>query len=596
MVQLYNPIGLTNELGTMVNEGVFDTSTVLSATFQDTLATNPVEQINRWRQLSLARSPSSAPQGLDQIEPISLHGDQLGIDFNSDQKNSQNVSKILSFNEQIDLLRKENLQEQITPVEGETDQGLALKVKWKKEELLRQDIIGKSTGGVLQTLGQFGVGLAASFLDPINIGVGFVPVVGYARYSAMLSRQATALGRFSVRTKVGMAEGLVGTALIEPAVLLATKETQYDYDLYDTFANLAFGTIIGGGLHGIGGLIFDKSGIKLSNLNTKRVSQAIDSTDEKSRSDRMAITLGQIVSGRQVVGLDTLTRKNLEESGNLEDGPVENRSIIKDTSGRTVSLDQGRLITLYASTGDNTQISFRNIEDAEKLIQKFQKKGLNASVKSLGNDDHRINIKVENTFLRGPDEEYITFRDINDAKKAVEQNTNPDLDLYPVKMADEYFLYQIPKKSNIRTEILQALDASADEINMPLEVNNVRSDINPESQGPTLEENLQQDVLDANSEKTLFNEVQEREIKKQADVIADDVFDNLDINTVEKSTDQLLEEIKIMEDEVVLDETTKEFAQNGQNDLENARLELEKTEQFEKAAKQAAVCILGGLG
>ena len=80
----------------------------------------------------------------------------------------------------------------------------------------------------------------------------------------MLSRQATALGRFSVRTKVGMAEGLVGTALIEPAVLLATKETQYDYDLYDTFANLAFGTIIGGGLHGIGGLIFDKSGIKLT--------------------------------------------------------------------------------------------------------------------------------------------------------------------------------------------------------------------------------------------------------------------------------------------------------------------------------------------
>ena len=105
MVQLYNPIGLTNELGTMVNEGVFDTSTVLSATFQDTLATNPVEQINRWRQLSLARSPSSAPQGLDQIEPISLHGDQLGIDFNSDQNNSQNVSKILSFNEQIDFNR-----------------------------------------------------------------------------------------------------------------------------------------------------------------------------------------------------------------------------------------------------------------------------------------------------------------------------------------------------------------------------------------------------------------------------------------------------------------------------------------------------------
>ena len=131
---------------------------------------------------------------------------------------------------------------------------------------------------------------------------------------------------------------------------------------------------------------------------------------------------------------------------------------------------------------------------------------------------------------------------------------------------------------------------------MPFEVNNVRSDISSESQGPTLEENLQQDVLDANSEKTLFNEVQERETKKQADVIADDVFDNLDIDTVEKSTDQLLEEIKIMEDEVVLDETTKEFAQNGQNDLENARTELEKTEQFERAAKQAAVCILGGLG
>ena len=95
-----------------------------------------------------------------------------------------------------------------------------------------------------------GVGLVASMLDPINIGSAFVPVVNTARFASLAARY----GKNSARALTGAVEGAVGATLVEPLILTAAAvEQDKDYNLYDSFMNVVFGTALGGGLHVIGG-------------------------------------------------------------------------------------------------------------------------------------------------------------------------------------------------------------------------------------------------------------------------------------------------------------------------------------------------------
>lgn len=240
----------------------------------------------------------------------------------------------------------------------------------EKEELLRESILANSDGDVSTMFAQFGVGLFASLLDPLNVAVGFVPVMGVARYSQMLARQASWAGRLGVRARVGAAEGLIGTAMIEPLVLAATEATQYDYDLYDSFANLAFGTVLGGAMHGTIGAIGDRmGGITQDALTAQRISKAIDIIDEQSRRELIQVAVAQVMSGRRPVGLDTALRKSLEEGQGTVRGPREDRDIIRDPAevqfDNEPALGEGR-VRVTASAGEGVQISFRNIADAEK--------------------------------------------------------------------------------------------------------------------------------------------------------------------------------------------------------------------------------------
>jgi hypothetical protein len=131
-------------------------------------------------------------------------------------------------------------------------------VDQKKEELRRQDIINRGQKGVLPGTAKFITGLGVSFLDPINIGVSFIPFVGQANFARLAART----GFTTARLTRGAVEGAIGTTLIEPLIYNVAQSVQADYDLTDSFLNITFGTIIGGGLHvGVG---------KLKDLNTAR--------------------------------------------------------------------------------------------------------------------------------------------------------------------------------------------------------------------------------------------------------------------------------------------------------------------------------------
>ena len=99
---------------------------------------------------------------------------------------------------------------------------------------------GFYTGGA-----KLGTSLAVSIADPINIASAFIPVVGEARFASLVARQ----GLTKARGIRGVVEGAVGAAAVEPIVLTAATTEQADYGLMDSFLNVTFGSIIGGGLH-----------------------------------------------------------------------------------------------------------------------------------------------------------------------------------------------------------------------------------------------------------------------------------------------------------------------------------------------------------
>ena len=131
-----------------------------------------------------------------------------------------------------------------------------------------------------QTWGGFAVelsgGLAGSLMDPAQAAASFIPVVGQARYARYLAGAKTGLGRAGVRAGVGAVEGLAGAALLEPLVYTRAQSLGLEYTTTDSFMNLAFGTVLGGGLHVMGGAALDA-------VSPARRA-AIDAPDVKARA------------------------------------------------------------------------------------------------------------------------------------------------------------------------------------------------------------------------------------------------------------------------------------------------------------------------
>lgn len=132
-------------------------------------------------------------------------------------------------------------------------------LQYLKQREVRQNTTlarGRSTAA---TAAGFAGGLAASFTDPLNIASGFIPVVGELRYARWLEQAgSSALARGAVRAQAGVIEGAVGAALIEPLVYAGATGVQLDYSVADSFSNVVFGGILGGGLHVVGGAVHDR--------------------------------------------------------------------------------------------------------------------------------------------------------------------------------------------------------------------------------------------------------------------------------------------------------------------------------------------------
>lgn len=189
--------------------------------------------------------------------------------------------------------------------------------------------LSRSRGGMGLMAAQFGVGLAGSMLDPLNVAAGiFFPQVSIARKALMMQKYGKNGGRFVA----GAIDGAAQATLIEPLILgQATLEQDTDYNLMDSFMNVTFGTVLGGGLH----------------VGFGRISDTI----EKSKASReaLAVATGQAISGQPIrageLHAQAERQADIETIQRANERIAARESELASTVERTVDPETGQILT-----------------------------------------------------------------------------------------------------------------------------------------------------------------------------------------------------------------------------------------------------------
>lgn len=142
------------------------------------------------------------------------------------------------------------------PDDGISQGALSLLIERRRDEAARQILFARREGAGA-AIGSFAASLAGTLFDPLNVAAGFIPVLGGTRYEQLLEKAVGAGGRAGVRAGTGLAEGAVGAAVVEAPTQALRRDLQDDYSLYDSLANIAFGTLASGGLRVAGGAAKD---------------------------------------------------------------------------------------------------------------------------------------------------------------------------------------------------------------------------------------------------------------------------------------------------------------------------------------------------
>lgn len=140
---------------------------------------------------------------------------------------------------------------------GIRSETLNLLIQLNQEKVKRQTISSQYDGWSPDIAGM----VVGSLIDPTNVALSFVPVVGEARYAKLLAQAGeSALARSGVRAGVGAIEGTAGAVLAEPLIYGGQQEWRNDYDAYDSLLNIAGGATFGSLLHAGAGLARDSFG------------------------------------------------------------------------------------------------------------------------------------------------------------------------------------------------------------------------------------------------------------------------------------------------------------------------------------------------
>jgi hypothetical protein len=213
--------------------------------------------------------PFTPPEWRQPVQPEPMmSGDEANAEFG--------VPGVLNFNLPISRARAQLLHDQ------------------KVAAAERDDILRRNQGSLIGGGARAVTGLAIGALDPLNIAASFIPVPGVGALGTRLLAAAgeRALARAGARAVVGGITGAVGTAALQPLEYGLSRAEWNDYTMSEALRNIAFGTVLGGGLHAAGGYIGDR----LRNPFAQRLEQA----GPEVREDALKASVAEVAEGRDV--------------------------------------------------------------------------------------------------------------------------------------------------------------------------------------------------------------------------------------------------------------------------------------------------------
>jgi len=329
MVDVYIP---EQNFDQNVHDQYFDnakagTLDVLGATFEETMYYNPLNALGRIADQKLGQGRKG--RHLTREEYLESEYYREGMDINQD---------------------------------GITEGLASLLAERHDERSAFQTTLSRSRGGIGLGAAQFGVALAGSVLDPLNIASAFIPSVAVARGATMAAKIKPAGAARAVRQRLdgktsgsrfatGTIDGAIGAVAVEPLVIgAAALEGDDDYTLMDSFLNVALGSALGGGLHWGAGKISDR----------------INKLPAATRDEAQRISITQAVTDKEIE-VTPLT-DNVEK---INVATVEERAgkkIVYKSDGTTVAVD------VVDISKDGT-ITVRDVDGTEKIVDASDLRG-----------------------------------------------------------------------------------------------------------------------------------------------------------------------------------------------------------------------------
>lgn len=283
-------------------------SEVLKAEAEQAWVFSPLDSIMRSFELSDVSAEARVKPEIMAMDPVSRKR-MMGKPNSLELIESSDPGFFKSRITPDQILTKEMADERIAeagvkikaPSVGITKRALDIIIARKKAESDRQQVLQRAEQDLATGAARLGVGFGVTMLDPINLASAFIPVVNTLRYRALLAGRTTVASRAALRAKVGAVEGTVGAAAVEPFIMTATAAEQADYTLNDTLLNIAFGTVLGGGLHAGGGAALDAVRGDLDKVrNQGAAAEALSRVDMETREGFTRSALAQMTTDRNV--------------------------------------------------------------------------------------------------------------------------------------------------------------------------------------------------------------------------------------------------------------------------------------------------------
>ena len=227
-----------------------------------------------------------------------------------------------------------------------------------------QSTLSRSRGGIGLGAAQFGVAIAGSFADPLNIASVFIPSVGAAKFASLSARYG--VGRSKIAT--GVIDGAIGAAVVEPAVIYAAAQEQdRDYGLMDSFMNIAVGAGLGGSINAMTG------GVSAFGRYTRKKRLARLNAVESDKANRISI--------KQVVNDEEVDLSVIEESvqsrTEAADAVVSEKRVVYQTDGTPVEVevldvDGDGAITVRTADGEEKTVDASDLRSKSPFDEDYE--------------------------------------------------------------------------------------------------------------------------------------------------------------------------------------------------------------------------------